>query len=250
MKNSLLICIAFHYIPDRLQYLVSILNNFIDNYKVSLKIIIDTNVDYLDLSGSFSGSSIEITPHTELEHPFHLTWMHRKHIKENIDNYDNFMYAEDDELIPFSNYISYIEKFKMMWPQYVPSFVRIEKKDGLDYISDVPIQQDIKSLGIIEIEGRKFVSFPFPLNYCGMWCMPQSSLKETIKDNFVRMDDGREFAASYTNWEIGKKPLIEVYEKNRKWFISPDCYLYHLPNNYALSEGTPNGKIKIENVFI
>lgn len=250
MKKYLLVCIAHHYSLDRLAYLMYNVLHIISDYGNDVKIIIDTNSDYLLNTYFSTHSNVEVFVHNDLLHPFHLTWWHRQHIKDNIDNYYNFMYVEDDIYLPFANYISYLEKFKMLWPTYVPSFIRVEKKDSIEYMSDVPEKHKIKESDIINIEGRKFISFRFPHNYHGFWIMPAQELKETIKNDFVKFTDGREFAASYTAWELGKKPLVEIYEKDGKYFISPSCYSYHLPNNYALSKDSPNGKIKVEDIFI
>ena len=240
MKKDLLVCIAFHYAPERLKYLHSVLANFINTYEVSLDIIIDTNSDTFTLLDY--PADIKIVSHTHLEHPFHLTGMHRQHIKDNIDNYENFYYVEDDELLPYENYLNYLENFKALYPKYVPSFVRIEVKDEVEYISDIPEKQPLE---IIEVGGKQFNAFKFPINYCGMWIMPQKELKGAITEDFTKLSDGREFNAMFVGWGLQKPALVEI----ENGLISKKCYSYHLPNNYALSEGTPNGKIKPENIF-
>ncbi len=179
-KGSLLICIAFHYAPERIKYLDKVLNELLTNYHGNIHIIIDTNT--FDLEPLNSNGRIQVFVHENLEHPFHLTWMHRKHIKHSIDAFDNFMYVEDDMLIPYENYLNYLENFKLLWPNYVPSFVRIEQKDGENFISDIPEQQELNK---VEIGGKSFNEFKFPYNYHAFWIMPQKELKETMKDDFV-----------------------------------------------------------------
>jgi hypothetical protein len=238
---KLLICIAFHYNPDRIKYLTRVIDAFLNEYKVDLKLIVDTNT--FDLEHYNKHENIQVFVHEKLNHPFHLTWMHRKHIKENINLYDCFMYVEDDMYLPFENFKNYLENFKILWPKYVPSFVRIEQKDGHDFISDVPEKQPLNK---VSIGGKEFNEFKFPFNYHAFWLLPQKELKGSMKDNFVSLSDGREFAAMYTGWELGKKALVEL----DGGLISKKSYSYHLPNNYALSEGHPNGKIKIDEIFI
>lgn len=235
MKESLLVAIAFHYSEDRLKWLHQVIDNLL-TYDCPIVIIVDTNVENLDL-----GKPVVVHSHTDLEHPFHLTWVHRQHFKNNIDKYDNFFYVEDDVLVPFENYKNYLENFKLLWPSAVPSFVRIEQKDEEDYISDIP---QIQNLEIVNVGAKQFHSFKFPYSYHAFWIMPNKELKETMKDNFVQLSDGREFAASYTAWELRKPPMVQI-EKN---LVSKKCYSYHLPNNYALGDG-PNAKIKPENIF-
>jgi len=244
--NDLLICIACHYNhPNgaRLKYLTKVLNNIAITYKCSYDIIIDTNSAYLESALIIEKvKNVKFNLHTNLSHPFNLTWKHRKHIKENIDNYENFMYIEDDMLVPYENYLNYLENFKLLYPKYVPSFIRIEEKEGENFVSDAPKQVP---LNVIEIGNKSFCELPFLLNYHAFWIMPGKELKESMKDNFVNETDGREFAAMYVGWSLGKPTLVEI-ENN---LISEKCYSYHLPNNYALGDGL-NGKIKPENIFL
>ncbi len=239
MNQSLLICIAFHNNYNRLGYLSSVIDNFINKYSCSVNIIVDTNVDFLIIKHP----AVTVVSHTNLKHPFHLTSMHRQHIKDNIDKYDNFMYVEDDILLPFENYLNYLENFKLIYPKYVPSFIRIEVADGIEYVSDVIEPQPFKNINIL---GKHFTTLPFPFSYHGFWIMPQKELKESMKENFTALNDGREFNAMYVGWGLDKLPLVEI-ENN---LISKKSYSYHLPNNYALSKESLNGKIKPENIFI
>jgi hypothetical protein len=239
--KDLLVCISAHYNPDRTKYLEEVIYKLRSTYKVSLDIIIDTQTfNYEHLNNS---ENMQVFVHQNLKHPFHLTWCHREHIKNSIDRYKNFMYIEDDMDVPFENYQNYLENFKILYPKYVPSFVRIEKKDGEEFISDIPT---VQNLDAIKIGEKWFHIFPFPINYHAFWIMPQKALKESLKNNFVQYTDGREFAAMYVGWELGKQALVEL----DNGLISKKCYSYHLPNNYALSVGHPNGKIKPEDIFI
>lgn len=245
MSKSLLVCIAFHYNADRWQYLSQVIINFVSAYKCQVNIIIDTNMkaEWPLISNL---NNIEVSYHTNLEHPFHLTGMHRRHIAENIDKYDVFLYVEDDELIPYENYLNYLENFKLLYPKYVPSFIRIEEKNGEEYVSDVLEKQ---TLSIIQVGGKDFAALPFPQNYCGFWLMPQKELKESIISNaasFLHLSEGREFNAMWTGWGLGKPALVEIENGQ----VSKKSYSYHLPNNYCMADGLPNGKIKAKEIFI
>lgn len=241
MNKSLLICICFHYVEERLPYLSKLLDNFFLNFKCPIKVIVDTNYkgDYISLD-----DRIEIVYHNMTkEHPFMLTAKHRKHIMENIDNYDIFSYFEDDILLPYENYSNYLENFKILYPKFVPSFIRIEEKNGEEYVSDVLEKQP---LSIIRVEGKEFAALPFPQNYHGFWIMPQKELKESIKEDFTKLSDGREFNAMWTGWGLGKPALVEIDNGQ----VSRKSYSYHLPNNYTNAEGLKNGKIKAKEIFI
>ncbi len=241
--KKLLVCIAFHYNPelDRFKYLMGVIGNFIYNYKdFDINIIIDTNtpINFYEIF-SRPDSIVRHIAHPNLAHPFHLTWMHRKHIKDNIDNYDYFMYCEDDMLVPYENFLNYIETFERLWPLYVPGFIRVEEFEGVQYCSDVTQQHKCIPY---KFGNRQFFALPYLENYHAFWIMPQKQLKETIKPDFVKVTDGREFAAMYTGWELGKPCLVEIENGQ----VSPKCYSYHLPNNYANSRKL----IKVNEIFI
>lgn len=111
IKKDLLICIAYHHSEERLKYLKVLLDNFSNNYKCSFDVIIDTNESFfVDWNFHF----VQVYVNRDLIHPFHLAWQHRKHMKENIDNYENFLYIENDILLPYENYLNYLENFNLL----------------------------------------------------------------------------------------------------------------------------------------
>lgn len=234
---DLLICIAHHHqAPDRLQYLQRILKCFRDEYALDYNIVIDSNAELPE----FTRENVRVVHHANLEHPFNLTWQHRKHMRAEIDNYHWFMYIEDDLLLPFANFQNYQENFRLLWPNCVPSFLRVETFEGAEFALDVTVPQEYKP---IQTGKRSFATLTQP--YHGLWCMPQRELKENMAPEFDRVSDSREVAASFPMWELGKTPLIELDGKQ----ISRKCFAYHLPNNYAPCKSSPHAKIRIDDVF-
>lgn len=248
MKKDLLICLAFHYNhpnDERFDYFWKVYENISKNYKGTVDIIIDTNSPYLYHSVKLENVTIFL--HENMAHPFHLTMKHREHFAMEIDNYNTFYYSEEDMLLPYENYLSYHEKFKFMYPKYVPSFIRIEYKDGQEYVSDV-IKQHNSSDRII-INGRTFFAFPFPENYFACYIATRQSLFENMDKDFTRLHDSREKAASFFVWEKNKTGLVEIELKNGKYVVCENSYVYHLPNNY-IDSTMPNAKIKVNEIFI
>ena len=244
MKKYLLICIAFHYSRDRIKYVYELINNFNNNYKCSFDIIIDTNLIVHHTDPGFTlMENVTICEHKDLTHPFHLTWMHRKHIKENIDNYDNFAYFEDDILLPYENYLNYIDNFKLLFPRFVPAMIRIEEKGGEQFVTDIIEQQQATDL--LSAGGREFTQLKPPNNYNGFWIMPAKELKETMLTTFDRVHESREHAASYVAWELQKPTMVEI----ENGVVSEKCYSYHLPNNYAMSPESKHAKLNPKQIF-
>lgn len=234
LGNRLLVCIACHVVPER-NYVLSLIKRFSTYPLWDVRIIVDTNVPF-----EFEGA--ETCVHHSLQHPWHLTWMHRRHFKEEIENYDWFMYVEDDMDIPFEAFEEYTKTFHSLWKlHYVPSFVRLEEFNNKYYVTDVTSSQAKQP--IITIEGKDYISLTQP--YHAFWIMPQKELKETMTKNFVRAELSRENAASYPMWELKRTPLVRI--ENGK--ISPLSYSYHLANNYAPFPNTPFGKIEINDLL-
>lgn len=230
---KLLVCIASHNPEDRLLYLSDVINTLKD-YKIDTTIIIDSNKP-------FSIEGAEVVVQESLPHPYSLTWCHRKHIADNLYNYDWFMYTEDDMKIPYKNFLMYTENFSLLWDRYIPSFVRIEEFQGKKYITDVTTYHNKND--IISLHGKRFIHLSNP--YHAFWIMPRQALVKTLTASFTRLDTWRELAASYPMWELKKTPLVMI--ENDK--ISPLCYSYHLPNNYAMFPNTSFGKIQIDNLI-
>lgn len=232
--NTLLVCISFHYVPEKLQYLKSIINRFC-NYPMHVDIIVDSNV-YFELEG------VTLIVNDNLNHPYDLTWMHRKHIKNNIDAYDYFMYVEDDMDIPFENFKNYITSFSKLWTQgFVPSFIRIEKFNGNEYVVDVTDQQC--SNKIFKIDNTDYIVLSQP--YHAFWILPNKELKETLIPDFLNIGGTREEAAWYPGHRLSKKQVVLVQNGQ----VSPLCYSYHLSNNYSSFPPTPFGKIQADKII-
>jgi hypothetical protein len=193
--------------------------------------------------------------HTNLQHGFHLVWCHRDYILKHVDEYDLFLYQEDDLLIPFGNIVDCWEKLNM-WesshpqsshPRYTPSFRRVEWNGGEYTVVDTQ-QQVVKSSDIIELSDvygvkRRYISPDYPYSAC--WILDQKSVKGAINDLFNSRSVFREHAASLPlgppphhaysfddNTSLGflnRKPLLEIDCNNK---IVATSIIYHLPNKY------------------
>jgi hypothetical protein len=236
---------------NRLQYLNQVLARFLKTYKMQFHIIIDTNTSETEVlirelySDQINSNIIEIFVHDTLPHPHSLTWAHRFHFKDNIDKYDIFMYLEDDMDLPYENFINYIENFNIMWPHFVPSFVRVESDaNGELFSSDHLLVHKLNWSQLAQAGSKRFMRLH--MDYNALWIMPRKALMPTIKDWFARWEVNghiRETAASYILWEL---KVHGLYEVNPEGKISEKCYVYHLPNNYVKAEGTPLGKMSLK----
>lgn len=203
---------------------------------------------------------MRVFAHERLSHPFHLAWVHRAHFRREIDAYGAFMYVEDDIFVPRENYLNYLNLFGLMWPQFIPSFVRTEEKDGVLYCTDAFIRTRISRRDILNIGGREFVTLDNP--YHAFWVMPRDALKASMNKDFERIHEGgkwvREIAASYglmpgkrqcvrwDSYDVQRRGLVEV---DRRLKVSTLCRVRHTTNKYINDRGFNFGKIRLDRVI-
>lgn len=213
-----------------------VLRYFRDEYAIEHEIIIDTDTELP--CPTVGEENVTAVIHTDLAHPFFLTWQHRKHFKERIEDYDWVFYCEDDLYLPFENFQAYTSSFEILWPHYVPALVRVEKFEGEEWALDITERQPC----VPAITSFCALKQPY---YQGCWIMPKWALKQTMTSDFARLSDSREAAASFPLWELNKIPVVEVEDGK----VSRRCFAYHLPNNYAPCPTSPHGKIKVAEIF-
>jgi hypothetical protein len=237
-SKKLLICISFHYVESRIENLKKIVDCFL-NYKLKTTIVIDCNQDFKFFE---EYDNIIVKTHNNLSHPFHLTSMHRLTMVDEIDYFDYFMYVEDDMLVPYENFLEYINNFDELYKiNCVPSFVRIEEFSGTEYIVDFTYR--CAGTSKININDKTFVNLDQP--YHAFWILPSKELKYSINENFVIVDTNRELSASYVMWGLNKTPYV-LMDGNK---INKLSCSYHLTNNYTKMEDTPFGKIELDSVI-
>lgn len=246
--KDLLVCVPHHHQPDRLPYLLRVLETFAE-YELACDVIVDTNVAGL----AVKGDNVSTVHHASMAHPFHLTWFHRQHIRSEIENYRWYAYIEDDLLLPFTHFERYRENFEMVWPNAVPAFLRIEAMNGVNFAVDVTVKQ---SCVPVVIQDRTFCTLAQP--YHAAWILPQKALRESLRQDFVRLSDSRETAASFPSWELGKTPLVQIElstpldpeVSKPRYQIHPECWAFHVPNNYSREPESPHGKIPVKEIFV
>jgi len=141
-------------------------------------------------------------------HPFTLTSRHRKPIEENIDNYDWFMYSEDDGLIPIETIEQQVKLSEKIYRKYNHDLGMIRvvfDNDNNNYYDDI-IEPSSKD-SIIDTEFGQLV---YPTNgYAACWFYPKLIMKDFIKSS---------------DWKIPKKfdfyrPLMAYGYNSKKRYI-------------------------------
>jgi hypothetical protein len=268
---KLLICIAFFTTPERenlkntYQYLEKVICNIRLNYKCNFNIVIHTNsqkskeriekdfpfvkVILRPVTGIYTAENLQSESANLEPLPFGkgalIAFQHRKYIFDNLDNYDAFLYIEDDILIPYDALLNYLNNFNLLWPNHIPSFFRYEINSDQKKCSPDHDNFFIKEENLLFKNDKVFYSSPVRI-YSACWAIPAKILKEVIDDSFIDIDklvlDNHklmilEWSASYVNWTLrhkfGISNCLELKKENLKYLLSDDILVHHLPNKYV-----------------
>lgn len=239
--------ISFFWIEERRRYVNQIIEET-NGYNYQTDIFIHTN----NLSASpdlfipYSNGTFTIVPHDLTgENPFYLTWKSRVLMKNQRDDYDIFIYVEDDILIPKKT-IEYWETYheNLVKNGFNLGFVRIETKDDEEYMTDI--------VGSGLSESINFDSLSYAINgnnpYCAFWIYDKKEFNRFVDSIYWDLNNIPDLYGIREKSAVGlhglwnkwyKKTLIPIIDNK----LIYDCRVYHLPNNYIDSD-TGFGKLK------
>jgi hypothetical protein len=258
---SLLVHIAFHFVPHRWQYLERVLAGLAEYEIDRVLVVVDSNTnDVSDLLAALSlpgNCNVRVDVHANLSHPFDLTWAHRTHMASALESFDYFMYLEDDIYVPWQTFDAWLRRSESVYKRgFIHGFLRVEfDLAGRPVASDWPCS--VKRPPAIEIDGVTYIR-PVPF-YQACWVYSRRTMRD-----FVRSDA----------WTRGIHTWSSVFREHRHWQreltreysafgmacaapgrprnllpvndsgqISSDAWVYHLPNNYAQGFGPYCGKL-------
>ena len=226
---------------SRIKYINNTINE-INNGIYKTDIYIHTNYLFQkDLLNNNNKGIVEIVVH-KLLNPMYLPWKCRDLLKKQKDEYDIFMYHEDDILVP-NEAINYWLKYKdlVMKENYNLGFFRIEKdKNGIEYTTDnstMPGEYSnylTKGINLNDIE--YIINDQNP--YCAFWIYDKNEFTKFINShlydiNNIRGYGERESSAiglhglfQNTNWYKGT--IVPIIDN----MLIKSCRIYHLTNNY------------------
>jgi hypothetical protein len=246
--------ITFYFLFDRIIYI----NNIIDEtnkYEYITDIFIHTNNIDLEKSmfNNYTNGCINIIYHDLSNiHPFYLTCKCRDLLQQQKNEYDIFMYIEDDILVPYKAIKYWLEyNEKLIELNYNLGFVRIEIENNIEYITDLYGE---KMDTIIYINDKKYcVNNKNP--YCAFWIYNKNEFNKYVNSEYYNIDnlplDGiRErsaFGLIYDGWYKiydgwYKNTLIPIVDNK----LIEDCKIYHMPNNYVTNKNTHYATIKFD----
>ncbi len=241
---------------ERVKLIEKILKDYIGTWNVrKVDLFVYSNTDRAKILDQFQTELISISYRFydfTYEDPRLLVWKCRPVIQAQKEDYDIFIYIEDDIGIPFET-LQY-------WWEWKDS-LHIKKKDVGLMLVETLNQKDLYSSNVLapsaylpfSERGQSFVHLP--MRYCASWIVDQKELKEFL--NSVYWDFHCYYPHGPSKWSsfpcesagIGYKLSYEhcaFPTENGK--LSRKCFVYHLSNTYIQKEGTKLGKLRVEDI--
>jgi len=249
---SLLVHIAFHFVPHRWRYLERVLTGLCEFAVDRLLIVVDSNTN--DVSHLLNGlrfpehCHVRVDVHTSLSHPFRLTWAHRSHMASVLNSFEYFMYLEDDIYVPPETFNAWLRRSgSLSRRDFVHGFLRVEN----DYAGR-PMASDwrtpAKRPAVFEIDGIRYIRPTWFYQAC--WLYSRETMRRFVEteawtsglhrwSSVIRAhrESGswsyaREFSAFGIACATPGRPrvLLPVGDDGQ---ILSDAWVWHLPNNYA-----------------
>lgn len=234
--------ITFYFLEERICYINRIIE-FTNDYKYETDIFIHTNNPNLVVKSlsPYVNGSIKIICHDLSDiHPFCLAWMCRDLLYKQQNDYDIFMYIEDDILVPNTAIEYWLENHeKLIEMNYNLGFVRIEIENNIEYITDLLCEHfDC----IIEGVNGKNYCVNNKNTYCAFWIYNKKEFNKFANNKVYNLDVLKISQCTYYSIREASafglhNPLIPWYKttliplENNK--LIEDCKIYHMPNNYV-----------------
>ena len=230
--------IAFFFVESRLQYLNKMIANT-NSYKFTTDIFIHTNTELpLSMFTRYTNGKFEVIVHDLTGiHPFYLTWKCKDLLTKQKDDYDIFMYTEDDMLIPFTTIQYWLQYKSLLTPlRYNLGFLRIETDGNTEFVTDQTPGDRLHTK--VVINESEFVKNDRP--YCAFWIYDKEMF-----NHFVSTDGWKKSKIDnegYIRLYIAFGMQDRIYNKFDSTVIpligstlDERCKVYHLPNNYVNS---------------
>ena len=157
------------------------------------------------------------------------------------------MYIEDDILVP-KEAVDYWKELSPLLKKfnYNLGFVRIETKEGTEYITDLAHGRVFSDFVVIDDTHRCALNNINP--YCAFWIYSKEDFHDFISSQYYDVNNIYDYGLR-ERCAIGLHGLgMNFYHGTllplRNNGLDPRCRIYHLPNNYAIDADSPFAKIR------
>jgi hypothetical protein len=225
---------------------INYLNRVIDEYKSYKKYDIDISVH-----GTIPINRDDIN-FIQYENPKNTVFLHRAEFVDKQNDYDYFIFTEDDILIKEHTIDVYIKYDSLLPMNYSLGFLRYEKTpESIDYLIDLWLNLSnynfIKNDNI-NIVGYNYFSVTNP--HQSSYILSKDKLKYVISNsNYLTTGDdmGLESASSgiFTDWYLNTGVLHKILPLNK--IDLEQCFIEHLPGNHCNPPGVNADHITFRN---
>jgi hypothetical protein len=244
IRGRLLVRVAFHFHPTRVAYLREVLEQAHRLPFENITVAVDTNTTRTAelLRRIRCGAADEIAVHDQLSDPYRLTWAHRQKMADRVDDFDFFMYSEDDMLVPSDSIPLWHERLPALAAEgYLPGFLRVERNRNGRLVSTDFTRPATKD-EVVSIAGKPYLNTPFP--YQALWLYDKQTMQDFIasevfehghppfnEEGWTRESAAIGFGFRADGEEYVNKTVLPLLDNLT---IDPRCFVFHMPSNYAL----------------
>lgn len=222
-KPRVLVAIANHGTKNR-HFLDRLLAEYRSMQGYALDIVVLSNVPK-DL-----GPDVEVRVGLPTADPWSLPFGHKELFAARVDDYDLFIYTEDDTLITEKNIEAFEEETSKLPKSYIAGFMRYEvSPDGRKYYSSMHSHYHWDMRSVVNYGDSVFVRYTNEHSAC--FILTQEQLKRAITSGGFMLPprkgryDMLVTAATDPYTQCGMKKLICISRFD-------DFCLHHLPNIY------------------
>jgi hypothetical protein len=270
---SLLVAISAHYVPARLPYLVEVLRSLGDiaaqrlDVHVMVNDVDDATAARLQrlLSAALpAGRTLVLNRVGGLEHPFDLTWAHKRLIPDLFlpegSGFTHFVYLEDDMRFGAVN-LDYFLRFRPLLDPFglLPSFLRVEYSKAAEELRFTEYRRRIDPAAVrgVAAGGVRFIGVP---PYCALYVLDQPLAREHVASPSFDKEASkalslwgvRERAAAGACWDRKPRGFRSRYvvplTEARDGFAA-ECWVPHLQASFADRPDASFGKIPVHRAF-
>ena len=278
-----------YYQQNKKSYLKDLLEEY-NSYPINVDIFIHSNksnISELDQINYTNGNVKTIKYFLNIKYllfsnrGYYLTWAPRSFIKKHLNNYDIFIFSDDDILIPkraFNYWLKY--KDRLFSQEYLPGFILLEvNSEG----EEIALGFDDKKLTeVIKFENTNFyvhnnhkytASWIYDKNMMKFWIesgkynIKTTVNKKDLKSNLLDKLKISNLALRYKFYDFRNKKGYGIRENSAYGMISPNLNLiknvllkiednglsdetkiYHLDNHYS-KENHPSAFVKLKQII-
>jgi len=216
------------------KHLVRLLKEYRSMTRYRVDIVVLSNIP------KHLGSDIEVIVGLPTNNPWSLPFGYKKLFFERAQQYDLFIYSEDDTLITERNIDSFVNISKVLPGNYIAGFIRYEiSESGKKFYSTIHAHYHWDHNSVVQ--HGEYIFARYTNDHSGCFILTQSQLKKSIQSGGFLLPprmgryDMLVTAATDPYTQCGMKKVICISHLD-------DFCLHHLPNVYC-------GKIGVDAAY-